>query len=100
MARTARRSGPNSSSSVPSDAEWGRPRPSLPANNGRCGRWRDHRQVINGVLHRVRTGVQLRDLSERFGPWKDRLRTSSAVVGRRHRGTPAPAGPGCGRRGG
>ncbi|MER5564341.1 transposase [Streptomyces sp. NPDC002506] len=31
---------------------------------------RDHRQVINGVLHRVRTGVQWRDLPERFGPWK------------------------------
>ena len=29
-----------------------------------------HRQVINGVLHRVRTGVQWRDLPERFGPWK------------------------------
>jgi transposase len=36
----------------------------------RCGRWRDHRQVIDGILHRVRTGVQWRDLPERFGPWK------------------------------
>jgi transposase len=26
--------------------------------------------VINGVLHRVRTGVQWRDLPDRFGPWK------------------------------
>jgi transposase len=26
--------------------------------------------VINGILHRVRTGVQWRDLPERFGPWK------------------------------
>lgn len=42
----------------------------LPVNNGRCGRWRDHRQVIDGILHRVRTGVQWRDLPERFGPWK------------------------------
>lgn len=39
-------------------------------SNGRCGRWRDHRQVIDGILHRVRTGVQWRDLLERFGPWK------------------------------
>lgn len=31
------------------------------------GRWRDHRQVIDGTLHRVRTGVQWRDLPERFG---------------------------------
>ncbi|GAB7106555.1 hypothetical protein JCM4814A_48690 [Streptomyces phaeofaciens JCM 4814] len=38
--------------------------------NNRCGRWRDHRQVVNGILHRVRTGVQWRDLPKRFGPWK------------------------------
>ncbi|WP_435845198.1 IS5 family transposase [Streptomyces flaveolus] len=52
------------------DAEWEQLRPLLPVSNGRCGRWRDHRQVINGILHRVRTGVQWRDLPERFGPWK------------------------------
>ncbi|MFJ8650693.1 IS5 family transposase [Streptomyces sp. NPDC093546] len=52
------------------DAEWERLRPLLPVSNGRCGRWRDHRQVIDGILHRVRTGVQWRDLPERFGPWK------------------------------
>ncbi len=53
-----------------SDAEWERLRPFLPVSNGRCGRWRDHRQVIDGILHRVRTGVQWRDLPERFGPWE------------------------------
>ncbi|WP_405715526.1 IS5 family transposase [Streptomyces xanthophaeus] len=53
-----------------SDAEWERLRPFLPVSSGRCGRWRDHRQVIDGILHRVRTGVQWRDLPERFGPWK------------------------------
>lgn len=42
----------------------------LPVSNGRCGRWRDHRQVIDGVLYRIRTGVQWRDLPERCGPWK------------------------------
>ncbi|WP_330177680.1 IS5 family transposase [Streptomyces sp. NBC_01498] len=42
----------------------------MPVGNGRCGRWQDHRQVIDGILHRVRTGVQWRDLPERFGPWK------------------------------
>ncbi|CAG6392032.1 conserved hypothetical protein [Actinacidiphila cocklensis] len=52
------------------DAEWERLRPFLPVGNGRCGRWRDHRQVIDGILHRVRTGVHWRDLPERFGPWK------------------------------
>ncbi|QTI43126.1 hypothetical protein JYK04_00888 [Streptomyces nojiriensis] len=54
----------------PSDAEWERLRPLLPVSNKRCGRWRDHRQVIDGFLHRLRTGVQWRDLPERFGPWK------------------------------
>jgi transposase len=37
--------------------------------------------VIDGILHRVRTGVQWRDLPERFGPWKtiyDRHRLWSA----------------------
>ncbi|NUW04914.1 transposase [Streptomyces sp. CAI 127] len=52
------------------DAEWERLRLFLLVSNGRCGRWRDHRQVIDGILHRVRTGVQWRDLPERFGPWK------------------------------
>ncbi|MGW8801151.1 IS5 family transposase [Streptomyces sp. NPDC055775] len=52
------------------DTEWERLRPFLPVSNGRCGRWRDHRQVIDGILHRVRTGVQWRDLPKRFGPWK------------------------------
>ncbi|WP_399462024.1 IS5 family transposase [Streptomyces sp. sk2.1] len=52
------------------DAEWERLWPFLPVGNGRCGRWRGHRQVIDGILHRVRTGVQWPDLPERFGPWK------------------------------
>ncbi|MGH8833835.1 MAG: IS5 family transposase [Actinomycetes bacterium] len=36
----------------------------------RGGRWRDHRQVLNGILFRVRTGVPWRDLPERYGPWE------------------------------
>ncbi|MFI9744520.1 IS5 family transposase [Streptomyces sp. NPDC052494] len=51
-------------------AERERLRPFLPVSNRRYGRWRDHRQVINGILHRVRTGAQWRDLPERFGPRK------------------------------
>ncbi|MYX57330.1 transposase [Streptomyces sp. SID8382] len=42
----------------------------LPVSNGRCGRWRDHRQVIDGILHRVRTGDQWRIPPEWFGLWK------------------------------
>jgi transposase len=52
------------------DAERARLEPFLPGSNGRCGRWRNHRQVIDGILYRVRTGVQWRDLPSRFGPWK------------------------------
>ncbi|MFJ3833870.1 IS5 family transposase [Streptomyces sp. NPDC090046] len=52
------------------DAEWERLRLFLPVSNGRCGRWRDHRHVIDGILHRVRTRVQWRDLPERFGTWE------------------------------
>ncbi|MFE9934261.1 IS5 family transposase [Streptomyces sp. NPDC005533] len=51
-------------------AEWERMRPFLPVSNRRCGRWRNHRQLIDGILHRVRTGVHWRGLPERFGPWK------------------------------
>lgn len=52
------------------DAQWERLEPLLPVSNRRCGRWRDHRQVVNGVLYRIRTGVQWRDLPDRYGPWK------------------------------
>ncbi|ORT57087.1 hypothetical protein BKD26_26095 [Streptomyces sp. CB03238] len=49
------------------DAEWERLRSFLVASNGRCGRWRHDRQVINGMLRRARTGVQGCDLPKRFG---------------------------------
>ncbi|MFI6650536.1 IS5 family transposase [Streptomyces sp. NPDC050529] len=52
------------------NAEWGRLESFLPPGGARGGRWSDHRRVINGVLYRVRTGVQWRDLPERFGPWE------------------------------
>ena len=42
--------------------------PSMAPQRG--GRWRDHRQVINGILFRVRSGVPWRDVPERYGPWK------------------------------
>ncbi|WP_435881688.1 IS5 family transposase [Streptomyces xanthochromogenes] len=52
------------------NAEWERLVSSLPSGGARGGRWSDHRRVINGVLYRVRTRVQWRDLPERFGPWE------------------------------
>jgi transposase len=53
------------------DEEWARLAPLLPAATPRRGgRWRDHRQVLNGILFRVRTGVPWRDVPERYGPWE------------------------------
>ncbi|MFD9053585.1 IS5 family transposase [Streptomyces zaomyceticus] len=52
------------------NAEWDRLESFLPRGGTRGGRWSDHRRVINGVLYRVRTGVQWRGLPERFGPWE------------------------------
>ncbi|WP_443069997.1 transposase [Streptomyces sp. Sge12] len=44
--------------------------PLLPQVDGRGRPWRDHRQVVNGVLWRLRTGAPWRDLPERYGPWQ------------------------------
>jgi transposase len=51
--------------------EWEQLRPLLPATTPqRGGRWRDHRQVLNGILFRTRSGIPWRDLPERYGPWE------------------------------
>ncbi|WP_433455076.1 IS5 family transposase [Streptomyces sp. CA-142005] len=81
------------------DAQWERLAPLLPVSNGRCGRWRDLRQVMNGVLYRIRTGVQLRDLPERYGPWRTVHERHRPWVGGRNVGAAAPAGAGRGGRG-
>ncbi|MGA5124384.1 IS5 family transposase [Streptomyces pseudogriseolus] len=52
------------------DAAWDRLECLLPKADGRGRPWRDHRQVINGVLWRLRTGAPWRDLPERYGPWQ------------------------------
>ncbi|MFC5143471.1 transposase [Streptomyces aureoversilis] len=71
------------------DAEWERLRPFLPVSNGHCGRWREHRQVIDGILHRVRIGVQWRDLPERSGPGRTPGKSTDTVSR-----TVAPSGSG------
>ena len=53
----------------------------LPAGSGPGRRWRDHRQVLNAILWKLRTGAPWRDLPERYGPWKtahERLRLWTA----------------------
>ncbi len=52
------------------DAEWARLEPLMPAHPRQGHRWNDHRIVINGIFHRVRTGCPWRDLPERFGPYQ------------------------------
>jgi transposase len=60
------------------DQAWQMIEPYLPAQHPDKpgGRYRDHRQVVNGILWVVRTGAPWRDLPERYGPWQtcyDRL---------------------------
>jgi transposase len=53
------------------DEEWARLEPLLPDRTPRRGgRWLDHRQVIDGVLWRIRTGCPWRDLPASYGNWK------------------------------
>ena len=53
-----------------SDEEWALLEPLLPAQQTGGSPFRDHRTVLNGILFRVRTGIQWRDLPERYGPWQ------------------------------
>ncbi len=57
---------------VVSDEAWAWMAPLLPSSAGRRGgRWRDHhRQVIEAVAWKYRTGSPWRELPERFGPWQ------------------------------
>lgn len=51
------------------DAQWALLAPLMPPRSrGRA--WADHRTVVNGVLYWAATGVQWRDLPERYGPWQ------------------------------
>ncbi len=50
----------------------------LPSSEGQRGRpFRDHRQVVEGMIYRFRCGIPWRDLPEAFGPWQ--------TVWKRHR---------------
>jgi transposase len=61
-----------------SDAAWARIEPLMPSSDGQRGRpFRDHRQVVEGIIYRLRTGVAWRDLPASFGPHQ--------TVSKRHR---------------
>ena len=56
---------------VVSDEAWAWMEPLLPSSAGqRGGRWRDHRQVIEAIAWKYRTGAPWRELPESFGPWQ------------------------------
>jgi Transposase and inactivated derivatives len=63
---------------VLSDAQWERIVPLMPSSDGQRGRpFRDHRQVVEGIIYRLRTGIAWRDLPRSFGPHQ--------TVSKRHR---------------
>lgn len=63
---------------VLSDAQWERIVPLMPSSEGQRGRpFRDHRQVVEGIIYRLRTGIAWRDLPRSFGPHQ--------TVSKRHR---------------
>ncbi len=47
---------------------WARPLPRTVV--GRSQPFRNHRQVVEGIVYRYRCGIAWRDLPERFGPWQ------------------------------
>jgi transposase len=54
-----------------SDEFWDVVEPILPSSKGRVGRpWKDHRQALEGIAWRYRTGSPWRDLPVEFGPWQ------------------------------
>ncbi|MFJ9884712.1 IS5 family transposase [Streptomyces sp. NPDC091287] len=57
--------------SVLTDAQWARIEPLLPDRTPRRGgRWRDHRQMIDAIAWKYRTGSPWMDLPTEFGSWK------------------------------
>jgi transposase len=56
---------------VITDEMWEWIGPLLPSSVGkRGGQFRDHRQMLEAIIWRFRTGSTWRDLPERFGPWQ------------------------------
>ncbi|HZA84760.1 MAG TPA: transposase, partial [Actinomycetes bacterium] len=53
-----------------SDQAFTHVQPLLPANSRRGQPWRDHRQVLGGILWKLHTGRPWRDVPGRFGPWQ------------------------------
>src|SRR5918995_4639692 len=52
------------------DSAFSRVQRLLPADSRRGKPWRDHRQVLGGILWKLHTGRPWRDVPGRFGPWQ------------------------------
>jgi len=63
-----------------SDAAWKQIEPLLPGNGRKGGQWRDHRQVINGIIWKYRTGAPWRDVPSRYGPWTNAARPAGPLA--------------------
>ena len=70
------------------DQAWAEIAPLLPEGGRPGGQWANHRQVINGILWKLATGVPWRDLPERYGPGRPAMSGSGA-------GRPMEAGNDC-----
>ena len=56
---------------VISDEFWAVVEPLMPSHEGKRGnRFRDHREVLEAIAWRFRTGSPWRDLPAEFGPWQ------------------------------
>ena len=63
---------------VLTDSQWDLISTLMPSSDGKQGKpFRDHRQVVEGIIYRYRTGIAWRDLPAEFGPWQ--------TVWKRHR---------------
>ena len=58
------------------EQDWRRVEPHLPPATTRRGgrRFRDHRQVLDGILWVLHTGAQWREMPDRYGPWSTAYR--------------------------
>jgi transposase len=52
------------------DQAFTRVQPLLPANSRRGKPWRDHRQVLGGIVWKLHSGRPWRDVPGWFGPWQ------------------------------
>ena len=69
-----------SRAAVLTDAQWQLIEPLMPSSDGKQGnQFRDHRQVVEGIIYRFRSGLAWRDLPGEFGTMADGVETAPPV---------------------